>query len=85
MFIYLKYSEVSATNIAQIFIRRRRVEYLAHGKQEYVITCEWMVAVSGNWPVQSKWNYPNLNFILFDMEYEFGDAEIGGICRETIF
>jgi len=40
--------------------------------------------LNGKWPVQSKRNYPKLNFIPFDMEHQFGDAEIGGICRENI-
>jgi len=40
--------------------------------------------MTGNWPVQSKWNYPKLNFIPFDMKHQFGDTEICGIWRENI-
>ena len=53
-----------------------------------VIMCELTVAVkwelTGNWPVQSKCNYPKLKFIPFDMEHQFGDTEISGIWREKI-
>jgi hypothetical protein len=86
--LYLKYSETSATNIAQIFVQRISPECLVHDQQEYVITCEWTVAVkwklTGYWPVQSKWNYPKLKFIPFDMEHQFGYTEIGGIWRKKI-